>query len=62
MNEQRCAQCGFFTKQDQGQVSPPQLVYDLKKKHFICYILLNDQISLSHCLYFWDIGQYVYSN
>ena len=36
-----------------GQVSPPHLAYDFSEKIcFSCYILLNDQISLSDCFYF----------
>lgn len=36
-NEQRYAQCRFSTKQDLGQVSPPQLVYDFSRKTFVIY-------------------------
>ena len=32
-----------------------------EEKHFSCYSLLTDQMSLSGCL-FWDIGQHVYCN
>ena len=40
-------------------VSLPHFGHDFWKKYFSPYILLNDQISLSGCLYSWDIGQYV---
>ena len=29
-------------------------------KYFLCYMLLPDQISLSGCINFWDIGQNAY--
>ena len=38
-----------FLEKDLGLV----FVYDFSRKMFLMLLLLNDQISLSDCLYFW---------
>ena len=62
---QRYAQFRFLEK-GMPIISPSNFVYDFQEKHFSCYILSTDQISLKDCLYFlryWtNIGQYLYSN
>ena len=45
-----------FLEKGLGLVSPPYFVYDFsKKKYFMCFVLLTDQISLSDCLCFFEI-------
>ena len=49
----------FFFKKKRRSLeifSLPHFLHDFWKKHFCCYILITDQISLSGCLYLWDIG------